>query len=133
ASKLGIYFQEQWYSVSKSQVRECGGDSLLKDNYDGSLSSALKQIYPEYDWHFTKHSFPKMIIRDKKRSVHRELWNTIGIKLGIRQQEDWYKIKCKQVQVLGGDSVLNGHYNDSVFYSLQCLYPEFEWNPLRSS
>lgn len=189
--QLGIGVQSDWYSVSGKEIKNLGGENILK-YHNSSLFQSLQSVYPEYEWdptlfhslpkHFLRtnyniitkdfnrihknnnttkdfnsvdknnknmkndnkklmyepmtdnsiKAFPLMIIKDKKKRVHRELWNSIGSRLGIKQQEDWYAIGSKQVQVMGGDSILNRHYNDSVFYSLQCLYPEFDWNPLLS-
>jgi hypothetical protein len=133
AEQLNIQKQEDWYSVTVKQVRALGGTYLL-DNYDNSTNSslfeALKSVYPEYDWdpiHSNKHS--ASFWQDTKNQ--RRYMDWIAEQLDIQTQHDWYKITVKQVQQLGGSSALETHKN-SLFMTLQSVYPEYKWNRLHS-
>lgn len=59
--ELGYEKQEDWYKIQKVNIEMSGGRGILSI-YHGSPSSALKKIYPEYEWEFSKfHHLPRRL------------------------------------------------------------------------
>jgi hypothetical protein len=53
----------------------------------------------------------------------------IAERLGIQMQQDWYKIRAKDVISVGGQHAMI-KANNSVYTALKSIYPEFTWDPL---
>jgi hypothetical protein len=51
--ELGIKHWQDWYKISNYHILSKNGGGLLRD-FDGSLSTAVKSIYPEYKWQIWK-------------------------------------------------------------------------------
>ena len=60
----------------------------------------------------------------------REILDSIGIRLGIKELSDWYRITTKEVRELGGDEILARNGN-SLIDSLQHVYDEHNWQRTR--
>ena len=58
----------------------------------------------------------------------RNFFDNLGEELGIRNPNDWYRVKHQDVVSRGGHSVLR-HFEDSLFVALQSLYPEVKFHP----
>jgi hypothetical protein len=54
----------------------------------------------------------------------------VAIQLGLKNMDDWYKVKLVDVRRLGGNS-LTLRYGGSLIYTLQSVYPDFEWDVLK--
>jgi hypothetical protein len=126
AEKLNIRTQEDWYSISRRQLTQYGGETLLRLYYNNSLYSALKSIYPMYSWSRlmcinVPHNFWT------KKSNRREYFDWISQQLGIEKQEDWYNYSGTYIRSLFKAGPLNGDYSTSLTKSLQETYPEFTW------
>ena len=50
SNQLNIKSNEDWYNIKLEQINSFYGSSLIQNYYDGSLYSALKSIYPNYEW-----------------------------------------------------------------------------------
>lgn len=49
-TQLNLANMEEWYEVSTDYICEQGGRALLNIYYSGSLSNALKTVYPQHVW-----------------------------------------------------------------------------------
>jgi hypothetical protein len=129
ASKLGIETQSDWYGLVGKEVRDSGGLHLLNYYFKNSLPSALKSVYPEFDW---KPFLFQFMPTNYYTHLHnqREMMDWIAEQLGVEKQEDWYKINGTTVKRLGADGLFTHYYNNNFFSALQSIYPEYEWNPL---
>eukprot|EP01118_Nematostelium_gracile_P006157 TRINITY_DN1979_c0_g1_i3.p1 TRINITY_DN1979_c0_g1~~TRINITY_DN1979_c0_g1_i3.p1 ORF type:complete len:269 (+),score=45.57 TRINITY_DN1979_c0_g1_i3:142-948(+) len=47
--------------------------------------------------------------------------------LGLKEREDWYSVKRKDVIKHGGESLLKTMYNGSLGKALQSVYPDHKW------
>lgn len=116
-TQLGVQKQDDWYSTSSKEVLKHGG-TFLKD-FNNSLSSALRIIYPEYEWNpflLSKHSLSKTQLRKG--------FDWFATQLGIETQQEWYIVTKKQVEDISGYPHLH-----SMYKAMKEIYPEYEWYP----
>ena len=93
SNQLNIKSNEDWYNIKLEQI-----DSLIWFIINNqiimmdSLYSALKSIYPNYEWIPWKfHQTPKnywLNIENQRKYFH---W--LSNQLNIKSNEDWYNIK----------------------------------------
>jgi hypothetical protein len=129
--------QEDWYSLTVSDLSKLGAKDFLTNLHNGSLYECLRTVYYEFEWNpYEFKSHPHSIQQYKPHSHwkskknQRKLLDRIAEQLGIRCQEDWYTITGKEVMELGASSIMSSYYNNSLMTTLQAVYSEFEWNPL---
>src|SRR5690348_2737640 len=60
------------------------------------------------------------------KTNQRIFFDQLANKLGIKSQEDWYRVTKKQVEDNGGQELLS-YYQYSPIRALESLYPEYEW------
>jgi hypothetical protein len=48
--QLGVKQLDDWETKTKEDFNKVGGGSMLSSIYAGSLTAALRDIYPEHDW-----------------------------------------------------------------------------------
>lgn len=123
ASNLQIERQEDWYRVSKRQLAAMQQDALLF--YYGSLYSAARSNYPEYEWMPWRFAVLPVKFWDNVENQKKCLeW--IGERLGIQTMEDWVKVSRQAVMQAGGRRLL-GFHQKSLLKTLETVYPEFNW------
>ena len=124
AKKLGLASLRQFYSIGAGQIRELGGGYMLAKYYNGSLSSALRDVYTneedeeeggidsDDDPSFSaapdgsgRHSslcpwlFPNRVQRNfwTKQQNRRSYFDWLASQvLGIRAPEDWFERISRQ-------------------------------------
>lgn len=125
SEKLGIKKQDDWYSVSVTDVKNVGGEKVLSQ-YNNSLFYAFQHEYPEFQWNLLQFQYvPYRFWKEKKNQ--RIALDSIAVQLNIEQQHDWYHVTVADVMEYGADSILS-LYNNSLSAVLASIYPEFEWN-----
>src|SRR5690242_10023870 len=67
----------------------------------------------------------------KDKTTHVEFFNWVAKKLNITKNEDWYKIQTQDVKKLGGDTLLNHYYGNSLSRALIEVYPQNNWQVWR--
>ena len=106
--------------------KELGGSSLL-GIHNSSLYKVLSSVYPEYEWLPWKFSKSPKFSKDSAKFVE-----MAGDELGIKEMNDWYKIKKEQIKaVKGGEEFLQGFKRFSLCHLLNSVYPEKLWLPWR--
>jgi hypothetical protein len=137
ASQLGISKQQDWYGISVQQVKELSGHTLIRNYYNSSLFSALKSIYDEFEWkpmlfHKVPRSLDRYVDLDHFKAMknQRALMDRIASQLEIETQDEWYNVPVRDVKLLGAGTLISQLYDNSMFNALQCIYTEYEWNPL---
>lgn len=85
----------QWLGLQKKDVVSSGGGGLLRHYYKGSLSLALRSLFPEHDWSDWR--------RVSKSRDPAELVREVGQKMGITKLEDWYEVPAEQLKLRGLD------------------------------
>eukprot|EP01125_Pyxidicula_operculata_P016847 TRINITY_DN5836_c0_g1_i5.p1 TRINITY_DN5836_c0_g1~~TRINITY_DN5836_c0_g1_i5.p1 ORF type:complete len:209 (-),score=23.97 TRINITY_DN5836_c0_g1_i5:502-1128(-) len=97
--KLGITSLDMWYNVTKNQISQNYGASLL-DKHSESCYVMLKNLYPDKEWKFwhfsnTPHNYWK------KRDYLLECINDVKYILDVREPKDWYRVRCSQIDAIG--------------------------------
>jgi hypothetical protein len=123
AQCVGIQKQEDWYTTAFEFTKK---EHNLLRTYNSCFISALKTIYPEYEWNAMHlNSLPRHYWESLDNQRH--TMNFIGNQLGIQKQEDWYSVNAHQVKPYG----ILRHYNGSLVHALTSIYPQFDWKPWR--
>ena len=92
-----------------------------------SLYSALKSIYPNYEWIPWKFQrIPKNYWLNIENQ--RKYFNWLSNKLNIKSNEDWYNVKLSDIENNGGSSLLKNYYENSLFKSLKSIYPNIKFD-----
>lgn len=128
--RLNIKKHEDWYSVTKTDLRNIKAYIHLKLHYDSSLYKALVSFYPHLQWHFWKFSdLPDGIWHDLKNQ--RRFFDWFADEYKMERLEDWYNIKTLEVRRRGGEAVLDMYtrWSHSLQHALQDIYPEYRWIP----
>ncbi len=55
-----------WYYITRPQIYEAGGASLLAGRYNGSLLKALGTIYPQISWNSWRFSRPHNVSKHER-------------------------------------------------------------------
>jgi hypothetical protein len=130
SEQLNIQKQEDWYSVTRQQIVQLGGESALRRHFK-SLHACLSAVYPEFEWCLesfktTPHS------HWQHSNNQRQVFDSIAESLGISTQIDWYNITTDEIRKRRtAQSILVKYYGGSLYSCLSAVYPEFEWDPLK--
>jgi hypothetical protein len=121
---FGVKQLDDWYKVSKTQLRAKA--PFIKEYY-GDVASALKQIFPHYEWNQNNfiHSPGKLTLSTQKQRM-----DEIGIKLGIQNLDDWYKVPRKK---LYSEAPFLLRYHKTLMNAFKTIYPEHKWNEKKFS
>lgn len=114
-----------WYNLTKEDIDKFGGRGLLNEYFNSSPSQALQEIYPEHKWELWRFGHtPKGCW--KKYDNQRQFFMWLGIQLGYKQLDDWYKLTKEDISRYGGVGLLE-HLNGSNASALVTLFPEHDW------
>eukprot|EP01118_Nematostelium_gracile_P020549 TRINITY_DN9997_c0_g1_i1.p1 TRINITY_DN9997_c0_g1~~TRINITY_DN9997_c0_g1_i1.p1 ORF type:complete len:135 (-),score=28.96 TRINITY_DN9997_c0_g1_i1:285-635(-) len=58
-----------------------------------------------------------------------EFFESLANTLGLKDKEDWYKIKKEDVIKHGGEKILQKEFGGSVKMALETIYPNHKWLP----
>src|SRR4051812_10666643 len=64
----------------------------------------------------------------KVEDNQRNYLNKIGRELGVKEMDDWYNVCIDEVKRRA--IFIHHYYNNSLFTTLQKLYPQHNWDPL---
>lgn len=117
---------EDFYKISKDDIKNYGGTIMLTKVYGGSILQALQDAYPDHKWLPWRFSvgLPNKFWDNKQNQ--REFMDWLGFTLGYTQLEDWYSITTKELDQNGGNYLLQ-KFNDSPCDLVQSTFPEHNW------
>jgi len=122
AEQVSIKDIEGWYKLSAAEVKKRGGAGLLT-HYGGSLSRALRTVFPEYKWQFWK--FSSVSIGEWEEIPNqRSYMDWYAKEYEIKSPIDWYKVSAADLYRRQGRGLLSV-YDDSVVKAIQAVYPEY--------
>ena len=120
--ELGYKNMEDWYNINVKILHKNDGYGPIQF-YNNSLIQLLKSVYPEYNWIEWKFTcVPTNFWEDKKN--HRKYADWLGIELGYKTMEDWYKVDNKLIKKNNGCGLLH-IYNNSPSQFVTTIYPEY--------
>lgn len=132
SARIGIQKPEDWYRVTRRQVRANGGSGLLMQMYQDSVARAVMDVFPEHAWQFWR--FQKVPRGFWENLDHqREFMDFVAQELGIKTPwnsmlwEKWYDVSGKDLQSFGGARLINGLFKMSVGNLVAHAYPEHHW------
>jgi hypothetical protein len=128
SERFGIEASEQWYQLTGAEIAHYGAQTLLIGYYNGSLCTALKNVYPEYEWDALQFKkAPHGLWKTPQQC--REFMDRISDQLNITKQEDWYRLSGEVIDAYGGLSIMSNYHQKSLWRTLRCIYPEYDWIP----
>lgn len=129
AKKLGIKQLDDWKEVTALQINKHGGEHILKRYYRGSLSKALKNIFPTHSWdESTFQTVPRRYWQKKENQ--QKFITKIANKFEIREHADWRRVTVRDINKLGGRGFLR-HFNGSLWDALMHIFPEVDWKQIQ--
>eukprot|EP01118_Nematostelium_gracile_P008062 TRINITY_DN2649_c0_g1_i2.p1 TRINITY_DN2649_c0_g1~~TRINITY_DN2649_c0_g1_i2.p1 ORF type:complete len:817 (-),score=149.57 TRINITY_DN2649_c0_g1_i2:621-2738(-) len=123
---LNFKLLSDWYSVTRTDIRKCGGESLLNDYYHGSLLEALTKVYPSHRWLPWKFKFGLPQGYWNLLENQRTFLNWIQQELKFSTKEDWFKLTAMDIKQRGGSRLLLKY--GSVNKLLNSVLRDFHWN-----
>ncbi len=94
-----------------------GAYPILSKYYEGELVAALKDLYPDHKWLLWQFKrVPANWWKDKEHQ--RMYFEWIGSLLGVKQLDDWYKVKVHEFNRRDGEgnlSFLQSFYHIPLF------------------
>ena len=127
--QLGYKYMEDWYRVTKEDIRKNGGEGLLRGSYNGSPSTALRSVYPEHNWDLERFKNKPRKFWEETRN-QKKFFDKLYVQLGHKTMDDWYNVTVDEFYKYGGGGLLGG-FNNSPSLALQCIYPSHNWMPWR--
>ena len=110
---LQIESEEDWYQVTKASFLENHGGGLLRNHYQGSILSALREYRPDYDW--KPWLFPKVPHGFWNRPDNRQRYfQWLASRLRFRLLSDWHRLTKPDLFATGGSGLLHGYYAGSL-------------------
>ena len=129
-NKLNFKTWKDWYKLKNKTIIENGGNSILQKN-SGSLFFLLKRLYPQHDWNILENiRFPNGFWHSIENQ--RLFLTDFAKKFNIENYEQWYEITNQKIIKNRGGGLLN-MYNGSLFDALKSIFPDENWNLMKSS
>jgi len=120
-TQLDINKMEDWYKISRRQIKELGGKGLFSV-YE-NLGKALSFAYPQEKWVMGRFiQCAHNVWRDQKNV--RDFFDFCEKELYIECKEDWYRVSLVQISILGGVA----RYFGGLGKALKIAYPDYPWN-----
>src|SRR5690348_6678349 len=110
--KLGVVQLEDWYKVSRDDVKRYDSGDILKI-YGSSFILALEANYPEHQW--KPWLFDRLPYGWWKHAENqRKFLESLGKEMGFKNMDDYYlKLKTVDIEKAGGSGLLR-QYGDSI-------------------
>ena len=124
-NSLQIEHWTDWYGVTKKQIVDNGGISLI-DRFNGSPSKLITTILPQHSWDMNEFK-SKHQNYWKNPSNQREFMESLKLSLKIRHWTDWYSVSCQQIIDNGGGSLLKDYFNGSPSKLITSTLPQHPW------
>ena len=121
-----------WLKLSKTQITENGGRSLLK-LYSNNIEQLLTSTYPNYPWKFEKSKlFKKININSKQYfeniTNQQQFMDQLFINLNLKTLDDWKFIANRTLFNVTKGKPLLDYYSNNINNLLSSIYPNYPWN-----
>ena len=124
--RLGFREPEDWYQVTNKDFADNKGGALLVLYYDSTVSAAVMDYLPDYDWKEWMFSKTPKGFWDKKKNRRRYLkW--LGERLGLKKPDDWYSVTGKDFYANYGNQLMK-RYQGSTSALIKDCFLRRTWN-----
>jgi len=111
--KLEFECEEDWYQLSKTSFLNYYGSGLLRNFYQGSILSAMYEIYPEYDWKpWLMSKVPRGFWNFPKNRMRYAVW--LVEKLKLTSTADLHSLSQQDFRDHNGAGLLCDFYRGSL-------------------
>jgi hypothetical protein len=125
--ELGYTKPEDWYNISREQIRKNEGDGLIGTYYNHSHIQFIKAMLPEYDFKlFLFKTSPKGIWSSFE--TRKEYMEWLREEKDLKNLNDLYNITYDLVDKNHGYTLLK-YYKWSIQKFVKDIYPEYDWKP----
>jgi hypothetical protein len=129
AQKLGIANEQDWYDVGREHLAEFDAGGMLRIAYNGSLYAAVKDCFPEHEWHeWLFRKVPNGFWDDRNNRLRYMNW--LGEKLCFKSDEDWYTLTFRDVVDGCGKGML-AKFGNSIVKAVIDHMPKVNWEVSR--
>ena len=126
---LGFRRLHDWYRLTYEDLASHHGGTLGNCYWRSSPFRAVKECFPDYDWHeWLFIQVPRTFWRIPNNRRRYMAW--LGKQIGVRRWEDWYRATTKDFQDHRGAVLLMEH-RSSVAATVMACYPERDWKVWR--
>ena len=124
-SILGYTCPEDWYKLTRQQIKDNNGAGLIAWYYSDSRIQFVRAMFPDVvflEWQF---GFVSRGFWVNKKN-HKLFADWLGNILGYTCPEDWYRITKQQVIDHNGSGLLQLYYSSSPAF-VKAMFPEYPW------
>ena len=125
--KFKLKSLDDWMHISRHQIIEKGGKSLVKYFYSNDLKKLLSNVYPHHHWQFDNMKIHSMINYFKSIENQRKFMDKLFIKFKLKSLDDWLFISRNKIILNGGKSLMLTYYSNNMKKLLQTIYPNHNW------
>jgi len=126
--QLGFERFEEWYRITKRDIEDHGGSTLLH-KYGGSPSKLVRFVIPEHNWKVwrfetvARGTWTHLEISERIDLIH---W--LSTELKISSIEDWYRISWLQIREKISLDIIKRY---SLVQLLKEGFPDYNWDMAR--
>jgi len=125
--QLGFESLQDWYSLKKQDIVDCGGKGLLSSHFDDSPTALLLDVFPNHEWHLWKFKHaPQGFWKDERNQIWYIDWLSNSLKYQV--PSDWHGISILAISENSGFGLLRNFYFGSPFLMIRSLIPEIQWH-----
>ena len=124
--QLNFNSLDNFLLISKRQIVNKGGKSLLQFYYANDFSNLLSSIFPFYPWEFNKEKEKiqkNFNLKDEQEKFMEKLYR----KLNLSSLSDWLQISRRKILNNGGKKLLDKIYSSHFDILLSSIYPNYPW------
>ena len=119
--KLSLKSLSQWQKITKNQINQMGGHSLLSI-YSHDIRKLFSSIYPNFPWNFPSKKSNLFNLK-----TQREFMDQLYDRFQFNSLDDWNFVSKSKFIENGGKSLLENYYANSMQKLLISVYPLHNW------
>eukprot|EP00026_Physarum_polycephalum_P001576 Phypoly_transcript_01578.p1 GENE.Phypoly_transcript_01578~~Phypoly_transcript_01578.p1 ORF type:complete len:1027 (+),score=73.79 Phypoly_transcript_01578:436-3081(+) len=116
-----------WYSVLPNSILQKKGGGSVLYYYDGSLSVALADLYPDIGLNHNQFQFLlNRKLRPFSKTARRKFFDTLALSCGFEPlvAANWYNVDPSVIRKAKDGASILKYYRGSITRALQDLYPD---------
>jgi hypothetical protein len=118
SEQLQFQSMEEWYDVTSTLIGEYGGSTFMHLKYGKSVEKALKNSYPDTNWHAWRFARNQSFLWDDL-NVCSDFLDWIFDSLSYQTDGKWNIILCHHVKKMGGATFLQKYLDCTLILSHQ--------------